>query len=167
MQLNIPKGRVSSLSCLFVSCVSLSLLYKSDDVFKNYFYMGFAILTFVVAICIYCGGIPCKERVPEEDVEDPLLCPRCTGFYMGVILFNAVVLFFHFYGAPTLSTKTGYILLVFGVLCSLPAMWQGIRRRYYKKYFSPKISLIILYLSGFAVAMGGFLVAWSLIILLK
>lgn len=167
MQLNIPKGRASSLSCLFVSCVSLFLLYKSDDVFKNYFYMGFAILTFVVAICIYCGGIPCKERVPEEDVEDPFLCPRCTGFYIGVILFNAVVLFFHFYGAPTLSIEAGYILLVIGVLCGLPGMLHGIMRRYYKKDFSPKISLIMLYLSGFAVAMGGFLVALSLITILK
>ena len=164
---NIPKGRITSLSCLFVSCVSLYFLYGSDDIFKNYFYMGFAIITFLAAIYIYCGRIPCKECAPEEDVEAHFLCPRCTGFYVGVILFNLIVLFFHLCGAPALSTKTGYILLVFGVICGLPAMLHGIMRRYLNKDFSPKNSLIILYLSGFAVAMGGFLVALSLITILK
>lgn len=129
--------------------------------------MMFAAVLIFVSILVYCGGIPCKERVPVEDVEDPFLCPRCTGFYVGVILFNIIILFFHFYGAPMRSIETGCVLFLFGVLCGLPSMLHGAMRRYYKKDFPPKISLIILYLSGFAVAMGGFLVAWSLIVLLK
>jgi hypothetical protein len=131
------------------------------------YFMMFAAVLIFVSILVYLGGIPCKERIPVDDVEYPFLCPRCTGFYVGVILFNITILFFHFYGAPILSIETGCVFFLFGVLFGLPAMWHGIMRRYYKKDFSPKISLIILYLSGFAVAMGGFLVAWSLIILLK
>ena len=41
--------------------------------------MMFAAVLIFVSILVYCGGIPCKERVPVEDVEDPFFMSALHG----------------------------------------------------------------------------------------
>lgn len=95
--------------------------------------------------------------------DDVLLCPRCTGFYIGVIFFTIIIAIFHFYGIPTISITTAYILIVIGFFSFLPTALHGISRRYYNKDLSQKISTIFLYVSGFLTAFGGFLIGFALI----
>lgn len=95
----------------------------------------------------------------------PLLCPRCTGFYIGVATFTLLVALFHFLGVPKISITLAHIFLIIGILSFLPTALHGISRRYFNKDLSPKASLNLLYLSGFLTAAGGFLVGWALITL--
>jgi hypothetical protein len=73
----------------------------------------------------------------------------------------------HFYGAPRLSNTVAYVLLVIGLLSFMPSAIHGISRRYYNKDLSPKASVLLLYVSGFLMALGGFFVALALITLWK
>lgn len=97
--------------------------------------------------------------------DHALVCPRCAGFYIGVALFTIITTIFHFYGIPIISITAAYVLLVIGFFSFLPAALHGISRRYYNKDFSPKASIIFLYISGFLTALGGFLVGIALITL--
>lgn len=95
------------------------------------------------------------------------LCPRCTGFYIGVTTFTVLMTFLHFYGAPRLSNTVAYVLFIIGLFFCIPAAVHGISRRYYNKDLSPKASVLLLYVSGFLTAFGGFFVALALITLWK
>ena len=97
--------------------------------------------------------------------KQPLLCPRCKGFYIGVVFFTFVVAFFHFFGVPELPPTLAYIFLIAGAFSFIPTALHGIARRYFNKDLPPKSSLILLYLSGFLTALGGFLVGIALITL--
>ncbi len=99
--------------------------------------------------------------------KEPFLCPRCAGFYIGVGAFTLLIALFHFYGAPTISITLAYIFLTIGIFSFIPVALHGISRRYYNKDLSPKASIILLYISGFLTALGGFLVGLALITLLK
>jgi uncharacterized membrane protein len=99
--------------------------------------------------------------------KDMCLCPRCTGFYIGVTTFTVLMALLHFYGAPGLSNMVAYVLFVIGLLSFMPAALHGISRRYYNKDLSPKVSVLLLYVSGFLTALGGFFVALAFITLWK
>lgn len=95
------------------------------------------------------------------------LCPRCTGFYIGVVVFTILMGLLHFFGAPELSTTEANVFFTIGLLSFLPVALHGISRRYFNKDLSPKASTALLYVSGFLTAFGGFLVGLALVTLLK
>lgn len=93
------------------------------------------------------------------------LCPRCMGFYTGVVIFTLLIVIFHFYGMPDISTKIAKVFIIIAIISFMPAAFHGISRRYFGKDISPSASLIFLYISGFLTAFGGFLFGLALITL--
>jgi len=157
----VPSGRVSSLTLLFFSAIFGWYSYNSNDLFRIIVFIIMSLVCLFAGILIYAGFIPCKERVREK--ANPLLCNRCIGFYIGVTIFTVIIGIFHFYGAPIFSKSVGYLLVIAGLLSCLPAIIHGVVRRYLHKDLSPKLSTMMLYISGFLVAFGAFLIALAFI----
>jgi len=156
-----PKGQITPLSLLIASLILFELSTRVIGVVV-YFYLSPAYLCLCLSLYVYLGGkLPCRERVPDKFpiMVKHLLCPRCTGFWLGIIFSTVLVVLFRMYGLPSLSPFVGWILFIIGFCLWFPTAIHGIFRRYYDKDFTSKaVANVFLYLTGFLTALGGFFI---------
>jgi len=153
-----PKGQITPLSLLAASLILFGFSTKVSGM-AIYFYLFPAYLCLGLSLYVYLGGkLPCRERVPDRfpTPVKHLLCPRCTGFWIGIIFSTVLVVLFRIYGLPSLSPFVGWALFIIGFCLWLPTAIHGIIRRYYDKDFTSKVvANMFLYLTGFLTALGG------------
>lgn len=64
---DFPKGRITSLSFLFVSLIFAILAFQSELDLMGYFFMLMSLLSWLTCVFIYTGFLPCKERLSKGD----------------------------------------------------------------------------------------------------
>lgn len=162
--------------------------YEKDKGMAGIFSM-FALLSILLGWYMFSNGVPCKKRLAELQLEQMekirerdktkpdrhiifvrteegesyfCLCKRCAGFWEGVLIFTILALangyYFHF---PPPSFFTAPLFTLGVALTFVPAIHGTARRHYKKDFASVTASNAVLYLSGFLVALGGFLTYWT------
>lgn len=100
----------------------------------------------------------------------PHLCPRCTGFWIGIVIFAIIIGLIRLYVDPTyfssIPKEFGYLFIVIGIALIIPTIIHGYPRRKGTKKGKKSISAnLYLFFTGFISASGAFFIFLFFIIL--
>jgi hypothetical protein len=130
------------------------------------------ILFYIISLSSLTIGILflalCKRRVSSKKHIPFLkrittLCHRCVGITIGAIILGFPLTIASFAYVPQLNFALSILAIIIGTLLSLPAVSHGLYHGVKKKQFSKNIEIVISLISGFLVALGGYVIFLSMV----